>query len=163
MNLLKKYTPLGLELGVTSKIFAFLFVVAILFSLVFFTDFYNHRRELFENPMSEIVTPGAIMPDFITVLGGCLLCFWLVVAFAIVFAVTNYIYHHSGTNSYYLMRRLPSKFEYHKRCLTLPILIIILTAFIAFLLLLFYYNHYMQNTPEQCIAPNQWEKIWRFI
>ena len=31
----------------------------------------------------------------------------------------------------------------------------------AFVVLLLYFGYYMIATPEQCLTPDQWQKIWR--
>ena len=79
----------------------------------------------------------------------------------VLLAAYHYAYHRQGSKSIYLMRRLPSKLELHRRCLTLPIAGILIALLTAFLLLLIYYAVYMNVTPAECLMPGQWQKLWR--
>ena len=51
--------------------------------------------------------------------------------------------------------------ELHRRCLTLPICAAFGCAVCAFVLLLVYFAIYMLMTPQECLQPEQWYKIWR--
>jgi len=51
--------------------------------------------------------------------------------------------------------------ELHKRAWTLPLLGIGITLLAAFLVMLLYFWIYLLVTPQECIAPGQWQRIWR--
>jgi uncharacterized membrane protein YqhA len=77
--------------------------------------------------------------------------------------VYHYAYHYQGSKSIYLMKRLPNRWEMHRRCITLPLLaaLICLIAAIAFLLI--YFGIYMVFTPKECLTLGQWQKIWSVL
>ena len=76
---------------------------------------------------------------------------------AALLAFVNYSNFRNGSKSVYLMRRLPDKWEYHRRCLTLPLLTILAGLVSIPILLGLFYALYLHATPEQCLQPNQWE------
>ena len=55
------------------------------------------------------------------------------------------------------MRRLPDRWEYHRRCLTIPLLAILSALVLIVVLIGLFYALYLHATPEQCLQPNQWE------
>ena len=87
----------------------------------------------------------------------------LVVAVVLVlgFIVYHYLYYRQGSKSIYLMKRLPSKHELHKRAIALPMLAILGCLVAALIVMLLYFAIYMLATPKQCLLPNQWQKLWR--
>ena len=71
-----------------------------------------------------------------------------------------HISYFQDSKSIYTMRRLPSVWELHRRCLTLPVCGMVIGLGTAFVLILLYYNVYIGLTPEICLTPGQWQKIW---
>ena len=65
--------------------------------------------------------------------------------------------------SIYLMRRLPDRWELHRRCLVFPFAGLVLCVAAAFLTVVLCYACYMIATPEICLTPGQWQKYWRFL
>ena len=88
-------------------------------------------------------------------------CFGLVLIVTLSFISTHYSYHYRESKSIYLMRRLSDPWELHRRCLTLPVVGVGLALLVAFVLLMLYFAVYMGVTPEECLTPHQWQKIWR--
>ena len=76
---------------------------------------------------------------------------------ALCLAAYNYVGFRNGSKSHYLMRRLPDKWEHHRRCLALPLLAILAGLVLIPILIAVYYAIYLHFTPEQCLQPNQWE------
>ena len=76
---------------------------------------------------------------------------------AVIVAFVNYSGFRNGSKSVYLMRRLPNKWEYHRRCLALPLLAILAGLVSIPILLGLFYALYLHATPEQCLQPGQWE------
>lgn len=62
--------------------------------------------------------------------------FWAAMA---VMAGYHYLYHRREAMSVYLMRRLPSRWEYHRRCLGMPLLGIASSLVLLALLMAVYY------------------------
>lgn len=64
-------------------------------------------------------------------LGTALDGFFLVALVLVFLALVHYLYHRRGARTDYLMRRLPWPWEYHMRCLALPVLGIALALALA--------------------------------
>ena len=76
---------------------------------------------------------------------------------AAILAAYNYSGFRNGSKSYYLMRRLPDKWEYHRRCLALPLAATLAGLVLIPVLMGLFYVLYLHATPEQCLQPGQWE------
>lgn len=68
--------------------------------------------------------------------------------------------HRQGSMSVYLMRRLPDRWEYARRCWTAPLLglgtclaLTVITAALCYLI-------YTTCTPASCLVPGQWTRFW---
>ncbi len=98
-------------------------VVSFLMNFRFLIAYLSARSRLFPYINGrKVFWEGAKIEPFGSLLGfslwGCLLG-----AAAMVFlAVWHYGVHHRGTKSIYTMRRLPDRWELHRRCLTVPAL-----------------------------------------
>ena len=159
---LSRHAPPGYDLRAEKGLFIAGMVLSILYSLFAFGNrFSNHLAELYWiNGSTKTLKDGAIMPDFVEILDRSLLGFQIVCAIMIAAAVMHYVYHYHESKSIYTMRRLPSRWELHRRCLTLPVVGILLAVLAAFLVLLICYASYMITTPDVCLTPDQWQKIW---
>lgn len=137
-------------------------VLVFLPSLRFIGNYNDAFSELYQWEFDkQVLIKGVVMKDFVTVLGDSLQSFFLYCLVLLGAVAWHYIYYHYKTKSIYLMKRLPNRFELHKRAWTLPLVGIVVTLFVAFVLLVIYFEIYMLVTPKQCIAPGQWSKIWR--
>lgn len=108
----------------------------------YFVDLINSKGHV-----SNFFSEAVFFPFAFPILGGICL------------AVYNYIGFHSGSKSHYLMRRLPNRWEYHRRCLALPLMTILASLILIPLLLGLYYAIYILFTPEQCLQPDQLERF----
>ena len=146
------------------KAVAFAFCASILFSLIsFFTEYSAEKRALYIQIGTDmILDESRVMPDFINVLGGSLRILFILAALAFIITSTiHYVYYHTGSKSIYLMRRLPNRYEQHRRHLLFSLIYALIFVLAAAILLLIYYSVYINNTPEACLTPNQWQKIWQ--
>ncbi len=136
--------------------------IALLWSFLFFDRLQEAVYSLYENPsLSKAVRPGAVMPDYVLVLGNSLWGFGVAALVTASFAFTNYAYFTSGAKPIYLMRRLPRRFELLRRCTALPLAAAAVCGLCALALLHLYLLIYLAATPEGCLAPGQWAKLWR--
>ena len=163
-NKLKCYVPLGANLDTELKWIAYGLVAAFIYSLSYFITYSGHYRALFRwDGMTKVLQEGAVMPDFIDILGVSLIGFVVLAVCMIAMLVYHYASHFQGSKSIYLMRRLPSRWELWRRCLTLPVLVAVLSLVVALILLLIYFGHYMARTPDVCLTGHQWQKIWNVL
>lgn len=158
---LERYAPPGVNWRLELKWLAVGLSASALYSLGFFVTFFSERNSLYSwNGVEKVLCDGAVMPDFAQVLGSSLAGF-LIAAFCMAAVLAwHYAYHYQGTKSIYLMRRLPSRWELHRRCLALPLAAALGSLCVDFLLLLLYFGIYMVFTPNLCLTPDQWAKLW---
>jgi len=159
---LSRHAPPGYDLKAGKGLFIAGMVLSILYSLFAFGNrFSNHLAELYWiNGSTKTLKADAIMPDFVEILDRSLLGFQIVCAIMVAAAVMHYAYHYQESKSIYTMRRLPNRWELHRRCLTLPLFAVVAYLILAFVLLLIFYAAYMNLTPDVCLTPGQWQKIW---
>ena len=161
----ERFAPPGTDTALEIRRFRLLIFLVIAYALCVFTVSYlNARSSLFEIYLGErVIREGAVMEDFREVLSFSFAGFAVVAAMAVAQAVRFYAGHYRESRSIYLMRRLPDRMELHRRCLTLPVAQLVIGAATAFILLLIFYLIYMKFTPEACLSPGQWSKIWRSL
>lgn len=163
---LSRHVPPGFPLKPELQFyFTYLIIQVIVNLILFFSRYHDARERLYwKNGLDRTLMPEAVMPDLVAVLQDTALYFFLVLILCMpLFAVIHYVYHRQGSKSIYLMRRLPDRRELHRRCLTLPLAGLVLCVLAFLLLLLVFYWVYMTFTPEQCLTPHQWQKIWSVI
>lgn len=157
-----RYAPPGMELRlmrnywITSTCLGFLSSVWLYFSSL--EDYVRMAKGLY-TPVYGAEFAG--VPDFVDVLGSSLIFFPLFALGSLFFIVYHYSYHFRGSKSIYLMRRLPDRWELHRRCLTLPIAMAVFFLLLGFIMLLLFFWAYFAAVPAQYIQPDQWAKIWR--
>ena len=98
-----------------------------------------------------VLRDGAKMPPFSRMISGYLNAFYVLAICMVVAIGYNYWYHRKNSKSVYLMKRLPNKWEYHKRCIILPLMGMALAFVMAGLMSLVYYGIYIYSTPAQCL------------
>lgn len=153
---LEAYFPVGMPWQQDSKLILFGYVASSVWSLSCPVQIYWSYRDLFD---SGKLIPETMMPDFVQLADNAFLGFGALILAMILLMAANYRYFVTGSKSIYLMRRLPRKYEMLKRCLAVPTAVILLSLSAAFLLLMIYYWIYCSVTPEQCLAPGQWQKL----
>ena len=150
---LSRHAPLGFRVRDEVKGFFGGCFGATLFSLIYFLPRFNDQLDKLyhRNGKNRVLIPGAIMPDFVEIFGRSHWGFLVVIIAALAFIGGHYAYHYQESKSIYTMRRLPSRWELHRRCLTLPLLAVVAYLILAFLILLIFYAVYMNMTPDVCL------------
>lgn len=159
---LSRYAPLGINVRSEWQGYVAGLAVAVVYSMIYLLRYFNARENLYEWTLKgrELIE-GAVMPDFAELMDGTLLVFLAIALTMMGLAIYHYIYHRLDTKSYYVMRRLPSRWELHLRCLTLPMIGLLICGAAALIMTLIYYWIYMGCTPEECLMPGQWGGFWR--
>lgn len=156
-----KYVPLGIDYKSESKWTLCGMGISTGYSLGFFFSYMSARNGLYMMQGNmRALRPGAIMEDFAAILGGYLNGFIIVILCMLALSAYHYVYHYQNSKSIYTMRRLPDRGELYRRCLALPAAAILVCILTALILMLLYFGVYMLCTPEECILPDQWQKIW---
>lgn len=160
---LSRHAPVGLSLsGEWAAFFACLF--SLLVTSIGYIVGFNHALSAlyFGNTRVKLI-PGATMPSFYTLLGDFIYIFVIEATLMLLFIIHHYAYHYQGSKSIYLMRRLPSRWELHRRCLTLPVAGAVVILALGFALVFLFYRTYMAATPPQCLMPDQLEMLWSVL
>ena len=163
---LTPYAPVGFDAEREWKVFWGSLTAAGLFSCFYlyaYWDAWDHlfSKHGFQGSVTRTLREGAIMPDFVELLDKYLWGFVVVALCMAAYGVYHYLYHYQGSKSIYLMRRLPDRWELHRRCLTLPVAGIVISMLCMVVCLLLFYWVYMTFTPASCLMPDQWQKLWR--
>lgn len=160
---LTRLTPPGYSLDLERAFFRTGLVSATIYSAMFFIRFFHSLDNLYgyDSDKHRVLLPDAHMPDFADLLETAFVGFAFLAALMLCFIAVRYAYYRQGSRADYLMRRLPNRFDWHRRCLVMPILAALCCAAAAFLLLHIYFAAYMLITPDICLRPGQWYKIWR--
>lgn len=159
---LERFAPVGYDWRQELKYFAGGLIGAFVYSLRYVFRLRNDYINLYyiSRTTGERILRGDIMMrNFCDIIDNCLLAFPLVALVMALFAALHYVYHRRGSRSDYTMRRLPDRWEMHRRCLTIPVCAVLICLIAGFVMLLIYYGIYMLVTPEQCLTPGQWEKL----
>lgn len=150
---MEDYAPPGINIKAEFVWFLTGIIAASTWSLLFLIRYLSHRNELFCMRAGRLVVmEGAVMVPFEVLTTGLFHLFGLVFVYELAMVVYHYFYHYQGSKMMYLMKRLPDKWEVHKRCLILPSIAFIITFVQVHLLKGIYYAIYLIFTPAQCLA-----------
>ncbi len=160
---LDRFAPVGYDWRQELRYFAGGFIAAFLYSLRFIVRLKDARNMLYITSHltgQRVLREGMLMQDFAELIDKCLLAFPLVALVMALFGALHYAFHRRGSRSDYTLRRLPDRWEMHRRCLTIPACTALICLIAGFAMLLVYYEIYMLTTPPECLTPGQWEKLW---
>lgn len=133
-------------------------------SMLFLVRFFNDRTDLFYRSGNQaLLRAGAVMTDFGVLVNDTLWGFVLLAVCMLCMAVFRYAYFYRDSKSICLMRRLPDRWELHRRCLALPLAAVAVCLLAASLVLLADLAVYYAFTPGECLTPHQWQKLWSVI
>ena len=145
--------PLGLSPSREFTAFTAASVVNLLYSMTYFCWYFDYclgglykdaKRTVLHSPDDPYVS----MLPFWDIAENSYRGFF-VIGFLLIWAAWyHYHYHSQKSKSIYLMKRLPAKNELRKRCLTLPLTGLLITAATAAALTAIYYICYITMTPE---------------
>ncbi len=157
----EREVPFGIDYQTELRLIGYGLLASLIYSLRFAAAYIQQSASLYTMTGAEkILRDGAEMLDFVYVLNDSLAGFPIIAGCMILLTAYHYAYHYRGSKSIYLMRRLPDRWELFRRCVTLPFAAGVFCLLAAFLLLLCYFAYYMWVTPEVCLKPGQWQKIW---
>lgn len=155
---LSNYAPMGrdFEKDIIYFIYGLLGAVIII-SLAFYAVYENAYSDLFYNYYGErILREGAMMPPLLDLISIHFI--WMSLLFFVTAQGihTYYRSHFVESQSIYLMRRLPDRWELLRRCVTLPVIGMVSVLITMALLLWLFYWYYVTKTPAVCLYPNHW-------
>ena len=137
--------------------------VAVFWALSLFGGAYSHEIDLYERRLEKYgwVSSLSLFDDM---LWPSLWGFWFALIIPPVQAVQNYQSHYRGSRSIYIMRRLPDRWEFHRRCLILPLLELAAVLFLLAALTVGFYFLYRGRAPEGSLPP-YWDQgpVYQFF
>lgn len=154
---IERYGPPGVDIRRESLRTAQGLLGAAFLSLRFLPVYWNSRAALYTvHNGVRVLDEGVVMPTFREIFSWSFLGFWIFFAAMAAVAVLHVVYHYQGgSRPVYLMRRLPDRWEYWRRCLALPAAGALCALAAMALLLGAYLAIYLLCTPAQCL-PEPW-------
>ena len=164
-TLIRRYSPPGMPLKAETATALACMIVSSLWSAYAFFEAYFWGRSFLFNVVGD---PGGFymiryITEFRSLVTGAFFPFAVTATAILLFIPFRYAYFRRGSNSVYLIKRLPESAPLAKRVLLVPFAELLLCGMLAFLLLTLYYAVYMLATPKECLPPDQWKLFWRSI
>ena len=155
--------PPGYNRSEEKRTFYGTIVVVLFYSIRNFSVNYRDAYRLLCDPEildRQVLLPGAIMEDFVRVLGTNLQMYqWMAAALLAVQLWSRYRYFKQGARADYTLRRLPQRHARFRYCWSLPLLEAAVILLLMVVMLLIFYGYYRYLTPDACLAPGQWQKL----
>ena len=149
---LEQYVPLGINLAREVFLFVCGITCAILYSFSFGFQYMQAKNALYEiYDGHKRLIENIKISKFWDIAYGCFDGFGIYILCMIGIMIYHYIYHFQGSKMIYLMKRLPKRWDFYKRCLLLPSIAIIIGIIIMVVLSLIYYGIYLICTPYKCL------------
>lgn len=150
---LNDFAPMGIDPNMEIKYLLFGLACACLWSIFSFGSHYLEALQAlyYSHTQYRVLIPGAVMTGFFDLLLGGEFLFSMVCLVMPLLAVYHYRFHRQGAMTVYLMRRLPNRWEYHRRCLAIPALGVVTALALQGLLAILFYLVYRIVTPARCL------------
>ena len=105
----------------------------------------------------SVLVPGRLMPSFPLIFDRALLWFGVTALCILLTPIFHYLWHKwGGSQSIYLMRRLPRRSELWRRCLAGSVLLLVPCVLAAVLVLLLCFLAYQALTPAGHLPADLW-------
>ena len=153
MERLKRFAPPGMDLFRLRLLNAVALAVSIVFSMGFLISYSQELSELKRN-MEYPVYAGLSITPFRDLIEVPMIVFRIAFFLPLLNLPDLYGYFVQDAKSIYVMKRLRNAGELHLRCLTLPLLSMLLMAAAGVTVYLLYYLIYMTCTPEILLPAN---------
>ena len=160
---LEKLLPPGFDLEAELKWIAWGLGLSFFYSLGFLFRYGSAISALYyyDGNYNKILNEQSYMRPFSQLFGSTTSGFLLVAICMIGLAAYHYAYHYQGSKSIYLMRRLPDRLDLWRRCLTLPLLAILVCAVCVSILTAIYYAVYLGFTPKMYLVRESFSSLIR--
>lgn len=160
----ENHLPPGISVQRERKRLWIFWAVSLLYSLIFFLRLYLSVNRLYDTCYGQKrLISGAVMDRFTDVMGSSLILFLITIVCHLFLAGFYYLSFYQGSRSIYTMRRLPDRWELHRRCWTFPLISALTTWAIAMACLMIFLWIYGMVVPEGVPVPDPWEGIWQNI
>ena len=149
---LGKYAPLGIPYEKHIRGFFALVTCATICTMFFFLQYGNALEELYTyRAGKKVLMEGVVIDSFGQITEGLFLMGYAVSVAVFLMVIYYYLYHYQGSKMMYLMKRLPDRWDIHRRCWTFPVCGAVITVVWMKILEMIYYGIYIIFTPSQCL------------
>lgn len=150
---LDSYVPVGVDgKREAGWLLGGLAAAALIGAAGFLNRYLDARQALYySRALKNQLIHGAVITGFPELIGGSSTGFSLICLVMPFLAAYHYLYHYRGSRSIYLMRRLPDRWELHRRCLAIPTVGLVAAMAVLGLLGIVFYAIYILCTPAQCL------------
>lgn len=153
---MRRYRPVGREDSYYIQIGWVVLLTALVMSMEFFIRLFDALDALYDTrgfgtQVVRTLKAGAVMVPFSAVVKDRFMLvpfFWVFMGLEV---WDCYDYHRKATKSIYLMRRLPDKWELHRRCWGRPLIYCILSLLAVAGMTVLYFLAYLVFTPWECL------------
>lgn len=155
---IERYAPPGVDVQQEVERTVWGLIAAAVLSLRFLLAYLGSRSELYDVLPNgvRVLEEHAMMPTFQDLFSWSFLGFGIFLLAMAAVAAMHVAYHYQGSSRpIYLMRRLPDRREYWRRCLALPAAGALCALAVMAILLGIYLAVYLNCTPAQCL-PDPW-------
>ena len=147
-----RHVPLGMDGEKRKNQMAAMLGIGIGGSLYFLIKYFSARSDLFGYINGKLQRiPNRRMLPFEELLSGTFTIMAIMALGFVIMAVMFYLYHYQGCRSIYTMKRLPDRWQLWRRCLTLPVVFLLLAAVSTLVLTGLYYLLWRFATPADAL------------
>lgn len=160
---IKRNSPPGIRLKEEYRVFLIGNITAVGISFFGFLATYLRARETLFTYQDgrRVLIDGAVIAPFPTMVIFYFPAFFFVALLMLGFILYHYSHYRQGSMSIYLMKRLPNRWELHRRALTLPCLAVLAVLAVAAATMLICFLIYLIATPKVCLPYETLLEIWR--
>ena len=150
-----KFDPPGMDTSKEQGFFITGMVLSLLYSITYLDAYWDEYRGLFQRSGAEkILRPERTIIPFLEIVDKSLLGYLIVAACMLVPVAVRYAYYRQGSQSIYLMRRLPDSGLLHRTCWVRPLVRMGLSLLAMLVSLAVFFGIYVFVTPAVCLPWN---------
>lgn len=150
-----KWIPVGYDWDSLKTSLIWCHVLSALGTLMVLGRYVDDRGNLYAIPPGQtekVLIPGRTVAPYWTYwMDGPLFLLRCVMVWLWIQVVRFYLSHFRESMSIYTMRRLPDRWELHRRCWTVPVITAVSLCMMTVALAGIYYLMYLGLTPEGCL------------
>lgn len=154
---LKKYDPPGMETDKEQAFFVIGMICCFFYTVLGYLNAYGDEyRDLFyhRGTMEKILRPECTIAPFVEILGNRLMVYLILAVCMLGTVASRYAYYRQGSQSIYLMRRLPDGGLLFRTCWVRPLMRVGMCLLAALVSLAVFYGIYVFVTPAVCLPWN---------
>lgn len=150
-----KFDPPGMDTSKEQGFFITGMVLSLFYSITFLDTYWDEYCSCFDRVGEKrVVDPRIKIDPFLEILDKRLVGYLIVAACMLVPVAIRYAYYRQGSQSIYLMRRLPDSGLLHRTCWVRPLVRMGLSLLAMLVSLAVFFGIYVFVTPAVCLPWN---------